>query len=124
MNDWWRNPVLQGPDNDYGEYDYLIEEIPQNSIKWELSRYTSRCDSCGKERRLMLKAVSYFYTLDGYDYMSYDECCVCRLQGKIGIVKHKIKKKIQVIKDAWSMTKHSSTGNFRYYYKVAKEINR
>ena len=21
MNKWWKNPVLQGPENDYGDYD-------------------------------------------------------------------------------------------------------
>ena len=25
MNDWWKAPVLQGPENDYGEHDYLVE---------------------------------------------------------------------------------------------------
>ena len=28
MNDWWKAPVLQGDENDYGDYDYLIEELP------------------------------------------------------------------------------------------------
>lgn len=27
MSDWWKNPVLQGEDNDYGQYDYLIEKL-------------------------------------------------------------------------------------------------
>lgn len=124
MNKWWKNPVLQGPENDYGEYDYLIEELPQDYVRWELSRYTSRCDSCGKERRLLLRSAHYFYTLDGYDYMNYDECLVCRLKGKIGSIKYKIKKKVQVVKDAWMLTRTSSAGNFRYYYKLIKEISK
>ena len=124
MNNWWKNPVLQGPENDYGDYDYLIEELPQNSVKWEHSRYTSKCDSCGKERHLLLRSTHYFYTLDGYDYMGYDECWVCRLQGKIGSIKHKIKKRIQIAKDAWRLTRTSSAGNFKYYYKLVKEISR
>ena len=124
MNDWWKNPVLQGPDNEYGEYDYLIEELPRNSVKWEHSKYKCRCDSCGKERHLLLKSTHYFYTLDGYDYMGYDECLVCRLQGKIGSIKHKIKKQINIAKDAWKLARTSPTGNFKYYYKLVKEIRR
>lgn len=30
MKNWWKNPVLQGEDNDYGQYDYLIEELPHD----------------------------------------------------------------------------------------------
>ena len=116
--------MLQGPENDYGDYDYLIEELPRDSVKWERSKHKCRCDSCGKERRLLLKSAHYFYTLDGYDYMSYDECWVCRLQGKIGSIKHKIKKQIQIVKDAWRLTRTSSAGNFSYYYKLVKEISR
>ena len=35
MNKWWKAPILQGEDNEYGEYDYLIEEIPQNTREWD-----------------------------------------------------------------------------------------
>ena len=37
--EWWRAPVLQGPENDYGDYDYLIEELPHNSHKWSTWGY-------------------------------------------------------------------------------------
>ena len=124
MNKWWKNPVLQGPENDYGDYDYLIEELPEDYIKWEFSRYKGRCDSCGKERHLLLKSAHHFYTLDGYDSMSYDECWVCRLKGRVGSFKYKIKKKIQIVKNAWMLSRISSAGNFRYYYKLIKEISR
>ena len=124
MNDWWRNPVLQGPDNEYGEYDYLIEELPNDYVKWEYDRHKGRCDSCGKERILLLKSAHYFHTLDGYDYMNYDECWVCRLKSKMYTIKYKIKKKIEVVQEAWTMARISSTGNFRYYYKILKEIKR
>ena len=124
MNDWWRNPVLQGSDNEYGEYDYLIEELPHNYVKWEYSKYTSRCDSCGNERHLLLRSAHYFYTLDGYDYMNYDECWVCRLKDKVWSIKHKLKKKIEIVQDAWELARTSSTGNFKYYYKALKEIKR
>ena len=128
MNKWWKNPVLQGPDNEYGEYDYLIEELPQDYVRWENSRYTSRCDSCGKERHLLLRSAHHFYTLDGYDYMNYDECWVCRLKSKVWNIKYKItkkiKKEIRIAKDALMLAHTSSAGNFRYYYKLVKEIYR
>ena len=124
MNDWWKNPVLQGPDNEYGEYDYLIEELPSNCTHWELTRYKNKCDSCGNERHLFLRSINYFYTLDGYDCMDYNECWVCRLKDKVWSVKHKIKKEIKIVKDAWELSRMSATGNFRYYYKFVKEMNR
>ena len=124
MNKWWKAPVLQGDENMYGDYDYLIEELPHDYVKWELDRYKGRCDSCGKERHLLLKSAHYFYTLDGYDYMNYDECWVCRFKSKIWSIRHKIKKKIKIVKDAWELTRNSSAGNFRYHYKFAKEMNK
>ncbi len=128
MNDWWKNPVLQGPENDYGDYDYLIEELPQDSVKWNLSRYTSKCDSCGKERHLLLRSAHHFYTLDGYDCMDYNECWKCRLKAKVWSIKHRIKnrikKEIELVKDAWQLTNASSAGNFRYYYKILRRIHR
>jgi len=122
MSKWWKNPVLQGPDNEYGEYDYLIEDLPQDYVKWEFDRYKGKCDSCGKERHLLLKSAHYFYTLDGYDYMNYDECWVCRLKGKIGSIKYKIKKEITIARDAWELSKSSPAGNFKYYYKLLKHV--
>lgn len=120
--------MLQGPDNEYGEYDYLIEELPRNSVDWEFSKYKSRCDSCGKERHLLLRSAHYFYTLDGYDYMNYDECWVCRMKSKVWSIKHKIKKRIKkeidIVKDAWQFTHVSSVGNFKYYYKILRRIRR
>ena len=126
MSDWWRAPVLQGPENDYGQYDYLIEELPEDYVKWELSRYACKCDSCGKERHLLLRSAHHFYTLDGYDYMNYDECWKCRLKYKMWSIKNKInkkiKKEIEIVKDAWMLTRKSSTGNFKYYYSILKKI--
>ena len=124
MNDWWKAPVLQGDENDYGDYDYLIEELPNDYVKWEFSRYKGRCESCGKERHLLLRSAHYFYTLDGYDYMNYDECWVCRLKAKVWSIRHKLKKKIKIVNDAWKLTRTSSAGNFRYWYKALKEIKR
>ena len=124
MNDWWKSPILQGDENMYGQYDYLIEELPQDYVKWELSRYTSRCDSCGKERHLTLKSAHYFYTLDGYDCMDYDECWVCRLKGKMWSISDRIKRQIKILKHTWELTRGSSAGNFKYYYNLVKKIVR
>ena len=128
MNDWWKAPVLQGPENDYGDYDYLINELPDDYVKWEYSRYTCKCDSCGKERHLLLRSAHYFYTLDGYDYMDYNECWKCRLKSKIWSIKHKIKKKIkrkiEIIKEAWRLSHTSNFGSFKYFYDILNKIDR
>ena len=130
MNKWWKNPVLQGPENDYGQYDYLIEDIPQDYAKWEYSKYASKCDCCGKERHLLFKTAHYFHTLDGYDYTNYDECWKCEFKDRMWSFKRKLKKKIknsfgkriQRIKDARMLARTSSAGNFRYYYKLLKGV--
>lgn len=126
MNKWWKAPVLQGPENDYGQYDYLIEELPEDYVKWDFSKYACKCDSCGKERHLLLKSAHHFYTLDGYDYMNYDECWVCRLKCKVWSIKHKIKKEIGIIKDAWMFARKSPVSNFKfkYYYGLLKNIRK
>ena len=93
MSDWWKSPVLQGSENDYGDYDYLIEELPKDHCGWDLQRYTSKCDNCGKERHLLFRATHYFYCWDGLDSMDSTECWKCMIEDKIWSVKHKIKKR-------------------------------
>ena len=88
MNDWWKAPVLQGEDNDYGDYDYLINPIPQNQTYWSTWGY--KCESCGKYHRINLISDQYFYTLDGYDSLSYHECLSCVLKTKIHHYKYLI----------------------------------
>lgn len=92
MNNWWKSPVLQGPENDYGDYDYLIEDIPDNSIEW--SRYRHKCDECGKERNLTLIYTACFRTMDGWDSMESYECWRCYLKRKIKAPFKALKKKI------------------------------
>lgn len=124
MNDWWKNPVLQGPDNEYGEYDYLIEELPHDYVKWDFSKYKGKCDSCGKERHLLLRSAHYFYTLDGYDYMNYDECWVCRLNAKVWSVKQKVKRLFSILKltfEFWHLARIK--GNKENFIGVYKFIN-
>ena len=45
-NNWWKSPVLQGPENDYGDLDYLLEELPRNTREWTKWQY--KCSECGK----------------------------------------------------------------------------
>ena len=92
MNDWWKAPVLQGEENDYGQYDYMIEEIPSNTIKW--SWWSEKCDECRKEHRLNLVYTGYFRTLDGWDSMESCECWVCFLKRKVKQPFKALKKKI------------------------------
>ena len=89
MEKYWQDPRL----DDEGTYDYLVEELPQDSAKWE--RYYTKCDSCGKEHSLNFCATHYFYCWDGWDSMSYTECWKCRLKGKIYSIKAKTIKKIK-----------------------------
>ncbi len=80
-NDWWKAPVLQGPENDYGDYDYLINDLPESTSEWDSPRWARRCDCCGRDRRITHTDTVYFYTLDGYDSMSDTECLVCMVKG-------------------------------------------
>ena len=115
MNDWWKNPVLQGEDNDYGQYDYLVEELPHDEAKWEW--FYSKCDSCGKYHRLNFYSNHWFYTMDGGDSFDYTECWKCRLKDKIWSIKNKIKKEINAHQLAFSLLnwKHSIKKNVKYY---------
>ena len=115
MNNWWKNPVLQGDDNDYGQYDYLIEELPHDEAKWEwLYR---KCDSCGKYHRLNFYSNHYFYTYDGWDSLDYMDCWECRFKDKVWSIKNKIKKEIKAHQLAFSLLnwKHSIKKNVKYY---------
>ena len=78
MNDWWKSPVLQGEENDYGDYDYLIEEVPSDSAEWTTWEY--KCSECGKFRKWNKVYTHYFHTLDGYDSISTEVCWVCELK--------------------------------------------
>ena len=79
--DWYKAPVLAGEENDYGDYDYLIEDIPGNTHEWV--HYECRCDECGKYRKHAIRDVAYFYTLDGYDYLDYHTCWRCVFRARI-----------------------------------------
>jgi len=128
MSDWWKSPVLQGPENDYGQYDYMIEEIPQDYARWEFDRkYKWACHNCGRESHLLFRSEQFFHTLDGYDSMDYAECWRCRLSGKLHEFKWKFKKDIKKQIETFRMTMelydigHKSLSDC---YKLAKKIVR
>lgn len=128
MSDWWKAPVLQGEDNDYGQYDYMIEEIPQDYAKWEFDKYRWKCDDCGRESHLRFCSEHFFHTLDGWDSMAYAECWRCRLKGTIKNYKWKIQKwfknKTETFKLAKDLYKGTSGWSFKYCYEAAKKIVR
>lgn len=87
MNEYWKDPRL----DDEGTYDYLVEELPTDTEKWERGYQT--CRSCGKDHWLNFTSTHYFYCWDGWDSMSYTECWRCKLKSKISAIKCKMKKK-------------------------------
>ena len=93
MNEYWKDPRL----DDEGTYDYLVEELPSDTAKWQW--YYQKCDSCGKEHRLNFESTHYFYCWDGWDSMSYAECWKCRLKDKVYAIKAKIKRKRKARKE-------------------------
>ena len=129
MSNWWKAPVLQGEDNDYGQYDYLIEEIPQDYARWEFDKECKwACHSCGKESHLLFRSEHFFYTLDGWDSIDNAECWRCVLKGTIKSIKWRLKKsiknKVETCKLAVELYKGSNAKSFKYCYNMAKKIVR
>ena len=129
MNDvwgmnWWKAPVLQGLENDYGDYDYLIEELPDDYASWQYDKYGCHCNSCGKERHLVFYYVHHFRTMDGWDSFDYTTCWKCMLKDKISMIKCKIGRSIKAFKIARELYKANSTRTFKYHYELAKKIVR
>lgn len=73
-----RLPILQGPENEYGDYDYLVNDLPADEqlVKTRMG-YKCRCDGCGKEFKTLYISTHYFYTIDGWDSISDRECKKC-----------------------------------------------
>jgi hypothetical protein len=86
--EYWKDPRL----DDEGTYDYLVEELPRDTAKWEW--YHQKCHSCGKYHRLNFVAIHHFYCWDGWDSMDYVECWRCVLRDKIHSIKAKLKNKV------------------------------
>lgn len=121
MNDWWKSQILQGEDNDYGQYDYLIEELPKDECGWKYG--LCKCSSCGKEKYLTFYSIHYFHTLDGWDSMDCSDCWGCMLQDKLHSIKRKTNLKIKAFKMATELYKDGNK-DFGHYYKLAKKIVR
>lgn len=111
MNKWWKDPRL----DDEGTYDYLVEELPQDTSLW--SRYPVNCDDCGKERRLHVTHSHYFYCWDGWDCMDYTVCWQCYLKSAIRNSISKIKKRIH------NHTKKFNIGAYVIFCKFCKRNN-
>lgn len=128
MNDWWKSPVLQGPENDYGEYDYLIEEIPSNTQRWDISKYRWTCNDCGKTSHITYNISQYFRTLDGYDSLDYCTCWRCEIKHRILSpmyrVKRKFKSYIDAFQDTIEVCRHSKKKYFIKYYKLMLKIHK
>lgn len=127
--DWWKAPVLQGPENDYGDYDYMIEELPENYAKWELSKYRWKCDDCGKERHLLFRTAHYFHTLDGWDSIDYSTCWKCYNKGWFRHmkwkIKHEIKCRVRAFNGALKLyTPGRKTKSFKHWYDLMMSIER
>ena len=125
MKNWWKSPVLQGPENDYGDYDYLIEEIPSSGAKW--SWWYEKCDSCGKEHKLNYVFTGYFRTMDGWDSQSDCECWKCHLKRKITEpfkkFKRKIKKHIRAMKEVYRTSKEYKEITGKSLSKERKKVH-
>lgn len=126
MNNWWKSPVLQGEENDYGQFDYLIEEIPQNSREWGTWGY--KCSECGKWHKLNVVYTEYFYTLDGYDSLSTEVCWLCEMKSIIGKPFRKMKKKAnrtwRVLKETISLKRDLSKHTWKRCYELAKILEK
>lgn len=117
MNDWWKDPRL----DDEGTYDYLVEELPKDYGEW--IRH-SKCDACGKERTFVFRFVQHFYCWDGYDSMDYNECWKCTIERKIWSVKHKLKKRIEIIKTTFELREMQPKWNMKKCYDLALKLHR
>ncbi|MBO7732352.1 MAG: hypothetical protein J6S67_07360 [Methanobrevibacter sp.] len=82
--------------DDEGTYDYLAEDLPEDGGAWSHTRYTEKCDSCGKQSHHYYMQYHYFYCWDGWDYMSFRTCWKCIAKSNFkGFVRH-IKKNLSV----------------------------
>ena len=123
MDNWWQDPRL----DDEGTYDYLIEELPKDYAKWELSKYRWRCDNCGKERHLRFVSAHHFYCWDGWDSMGYAECWKCRLKSRLRYIKWKAQKNIKQSIKTFKLTRElyeMGKKSFKDCYKLAKKLER
>ena len=94
---WWKAPILQGEENDYGKYDCLIEEVPESYCRWEFSKIPWEDDQ-GHPSHLRKVWCNYFRTMDGYDSVSGSDCWKCVIKDTIKIIPRRIKRKFKIKK--------------------------
>ena len=117
MRKYWQDPRL----DDEGTYDYLVEELPTDTQKWQW--WYEKCDSCGKYHRINFASTHYFYCWDGWDSMSYTECWKCRLKDKIYAIKAKIKRKVKARKEYYSWIKQFKEKGVEITEELKKTIH-
>ena len=126
MNNWWKSPVLQGEENDYGAYDYMIEEIPKNSREWSTWGY--KCSECGKWHKLNVVYTEYFHTLDGWDSISTEVCWLCEMKGIICKPFRKMKRKVnraqRVVKETIELKRDMNNKSWKRCYELAKILHK
>ena len=126
MNNWWKSPVLQGEENDYGAYDYMIEEIPKNSREWSTWGY--KCSECGKWHKLNVVYTEYFYTLDGWDSLSTEVCWLCEMKSIIGKPLRKMKRTVnrahRVVKEPIELKRDMNNKSWKRCYELAKILQK
>lgn len=125
-DNWWKSPVLQGPENDYGDYDYLIEGIPHDKAGWEFSKYKWKCDDCSKTSHLFFRMTSYFRTLDGYDSSSWNPCWKCYIKDRIVALKYRIIRYFKYRKATFDFAKKlykhdPQKRGFKFWYNLARK---
>lgn len=107
-----RLPALQGEDNEYGEYDCYANEKPADYHGRRVRN--CHCDSCGREVRVGFESCHYFYTIDGWDSMSYTECRRCSrtsLRNRIKSLIRKIRFRRKRIRTAKSVINNSKSAD-------------
>lgn len=129
MDKWWKAPILQGPENDYGDYDYLIEELPKDYARWSLTKETWKCDECGEYSHLLFETAQHFYCWDGWDSMQYNTCWKCEVKSYIHRLKWKVQKAIKKHIKAFNEARelYNIKGNvysFMYCYKFVLNLER
>lgn len=125
MYKWWQDPRL----DDEGTYDYLLEEIPENCMKWDLSKTKWKCDECGKHSHLLHESHYYFHTLDGWDSIDCTQCWRCYLKNRIFNLKFGIKfntmQRIRACKSAIELYKKTNgERSLIYWYKFMRRVQK
>ena len=102
-----QNPCL----DDEGTYDYMAFGKPNDYNYW--GRYDSlcKCDYCGKEKRIVKSACSYFYTYDGYDCFDSTLCLACFIKDYFKQIRYKVRQVKPMLNDMADVVKANNAVN-------------